>query len=176
MIDYTAFVDGLRMPLEGARLSVVKEAFAKINSEPGAECFTVAQAKTAFSYDEFDKWCEAIGCKCVDGEIVSWTQFCNFYEDISMTIFNDKEFVSLVSDSWTVADASRFFIHPKDVETLVAAIRHNLMKFGSSRNSEEYVLRNIFREFDIDNSGALSLNELKCILNKINLACDDRYL
>jgi len=93
-----------------------------------------------------------------------------------MTMFNDKEFVSLVSSSWTAGNTSKYFVHPKDVETIVAAIRHNLMKVGSSRNSEEFVLRNIFREFDTDKSGALSINELRNIMHKINLACDDRYL
>ena len=91
-------------------------------------------------------------------------------------MFNDREFIALVSDSWQMADQSRFLIHPKDVETLIAAMRHNLMKYGSSRYSEEYVLRNIFREFDTDNSGALSLNELRGIMHEINLACDDKFL
>lgn len=75
-----------------------------------------------------------------------------------------------------MADSARYMIHPKDVETLIAAIRHNLMKYGSSRNSEEYVLRSIFREFDVDNSGALSINELRGMLHKINLACNDKFL
>lgn len=92
-----------------------------------------------------------------------------------MTMFNDKEFIQLVSDSWTIS-SSQFLIHPKDVETLIAAMRHNLMKAGSARNNEEYVLRNIFREFDVDKSGALSINELRNMLFKLNLACDDRYL
>jgi hypothetical protein len=42
MIEYKKFVDGLRLPLEGRRLGIVKEAFCKINSEEGAQAFTMA--------------------------------------------------------------------------------------------------------------------------------------
>ena len=70
MIDYCAFINALRVPLDGPRLDCVKEAFAKINSEPGAQCFTIAQAKAAFSYEEFNNWCDAIECGQTDDEIV----------------------------------------------------------------------------------------------------------
>jgi len=176
LVCYRSMVNGLRLTLEGNRLNVVKEAFCCINGEPGAECFTIAQARVAFSYEEFEKWCEAIEVSCVDDEIVTWSQFSDFYADISMTIFDDAKFVHLVADSWSTGDSSHHLVNDKDVETLLAAMRHNLMKFGSSRHSEEFVLRDIFREFDADNSGALSLKELRNILLKINLNADDRYL
>ena len=53
MIDYDRFVCGLRLPLEGRRLGIVKEAFGKINSEEGAQAFTMAQAKACFKYENF---------------------------------------------------------------------------------------------------------------------------
>jgi len=57
LIDYTAFVNGLRVPLEDARCKIVEESFKKIVGDSGAQCFTVRQAREAFSYEEFDKWC-----------------------------------------------------------------------------------------------------------------------
>ena len=103
LVCYRSFVEGLRQPLEGNRRSVVSDAFKKINSEDGAECFTIAQAKAAFAYDDFEKWCQAIGVKNADDEIVTMKQFADFYADISMTMFKDTEFLKFVSDSWTVS-------------------------------------------------------------------------
>jgi len=60
MIDYEKFVCGLRLPLEGRRLGIVKEAFCKINSEAGAEAFTMAQAKACFKFENFEMWAEGI--------------------------------------------------------------------------------------------------------------------
>lgn len=53
MVDYEKFVCGLRLPLEGRRLGIVKEAFAIINPEAGAEALTMAQAKVVFKYENF---------------------------------------------------------------------------------------------------------------------------
>ena len=110
-----------------------------------------------------------------DDEIVSIEQFNDFYADISMTIYQDEEFVRLVSESWNV-DTTSFFVHPKDVETLVAAIRHNLMKYGSARHTEEFILRDLFRDFDRNGDGCLGLDELNQMLLKINLKTDPKYV
>ena len=176
LVDYKAFVNGLRLPLEGTRMAVVKEAFCKINCEPDATCFTVAQAKEAFSYDEFDKWCQAIEVPENDIEVVTWDMFSDFYADISMAMFDDQKFVELVAASWTVTDAEKFNVCQKDIETLVGAIRHNLMKYGSARHTEEFVLRELFREFDTARSGLMTLADLKNILFKINLASHDAIM
>lgn len=92
-----------------------------------------------------------------------------------MTIFKDTEFVRLVSDSWKV-DASSLFVNAKDVEALIGSIRHNLMKHGSARHTEEFILRDLFRDFDRNGDGSLGLDELSAMLLKINLRTDPKYL
>ena len=175
LINTRAFVNGLRLPLEGVREKAVKESFCKIVGDKEAECFTVKQAREAFAYQEFDKWCEAMQLPNSDDEIVTMEQFCEFYADISMTIFKDQEVVSLVSETWCV-DTSGYFVHPKEVETLIAAIRHNLMKHGSSRHSEEFILRDCFRELDRNGDGGLGIDELRALLMRINLRTEEKYL
>ena len=105
-IDYAACVKMMRLPLKERRLEIVREAFDTISGEPTAECITVAQAKQAFAYEEFDKWCEAMEVPLADGEIISWEQFCDFYADISLAVFDDARFIKLVEDSWKVAEPS----------------------------------------------------------------------
>ena len=51
LVDYASFVKSLRLPLEGRRAQITREAFCAINPEEGAECFTIAQAKAAFKYE-----------------------------------------------------------------------------------------------------------------------------
>lgn len=107
LIDYMAFVNGLRLPLKDRRLGIVKEAFCKINPEAGADCITVGQAKAAFAYEQFDKWCECLGAPADDeGHVISWDDFNTFYADVSMTVFDDKKFIALVENSWSVAEAA----------------------------------------------------------------------
>lgn len=92
-----------------------------------------------------------------------------------MTIYKDDEFVKLVAETWSV-DTSSLFVHSKDVEALVAAIRHNLMKYGNARHTEEFILRDLFRDFDRNGDGTLGLDELNQMLLKINLKTDQKYV
>jgi hypothetical protein len=176
LIDYEACVNMMRLPLKGRRLEIVQEAFAKINPEPEAQCITVAQAKATFAYEEFDKWCDAIEVAQVDGEIIQWPQFCDFYADISLAIFEDARFIKLVEESWRVQEAAFKQVSQKDLENLVTLIRQALLKFGTERHTEEFVLREVFRAFDTDSNGSLSELELREMLKKINLNVDERYL
>ena len=145
LVDYEAFVKMMRLPLKDRRLDITKEAFCKITGEPEAQCCTVAQAKEAFAYEEFDKWCAAIEVAHADGEIITWEQFCDFYADISLVIFDDNRFIKLVEDSWRVAEQPFKQVSQRDLETLMAQIRQALLKAGTERHTEEFVLREVFR-------------------------------
>lgn len=164
MVDYEAFVKMLRLPLKDRRLEIVREAFCKITQEPSAECFTVAQARDSFAYEEFPQWCQAIEVPEADGEIVTWEQFCEFYADISMAVFEESRFIKLVEDSWRVAEPAHKRVSPKELEALMYQIRLALLKTGTERHTEEFVLREVFRTFDRDNNGVLSPTELQAML------------
>jgi len=99
LIDYTAFVNALRIPLCGRRLDIVKQAYCQIGG--GSACCTVGQAKAAFAYEEFDKFCELMGVPGGDeAAAITWEAFAEFYADISMASFDDKAFIKLVENTW----------------------------------------------------------------------------
>jgi len=47
---------------------------------------------------------------------------------------------------------------------LVSAIRTNLLKAGTERHTEEFVLRELFREHDRNSNGTLSKDEMRAML------------
>ena len=93
-----------------------------------------------------------------------------------MAVFDDAKYVKLVEDTWGVTEPGVSKISQKEVEALVAAIRLNLMKYGSKTHTEEYVIRELFRQFDRDNNGTLTIVELKGMLGMINISVADPYL
>lgn len=82
----------------------------------------------------------------------------------------------MISKAWGVQESDCAAVNKYDMEHLVAAIRHSLLKSGSQRHTEEFVLRELFREFARDGDGAVTVAELRSMLNKLNLNADDRYL
>ena len=59
---------------------------------------------------------------------------------------------------------------------MVAAFRHSLLKLSTKGHHEEFVLRELFRTFDRDNNGELSLEVLKAMLEKVDITTSDEYL
>jgi|TARA_B110001450_G_scaffold189507_1_gene177666 Ca2+-binding EF-hand superfamily protein len=93
-----------------------------------------------------------------------------------MTVFDDDQFIGLVNSAWDVTEPAYKTVTQKDLETVLQAIRAGLLKAGTEKHTEEFILREIFREHDRNSNGSLSKTELGSLLNKINLKVDDKYL
>jgi Ca2+-binding EF-hand superfamily protein len=54
-------------------------------------------------------------------------------------------------------------------------IREKLRDYSKS-STDEYVLRGIFKEFDHNKSGNLTIDELTMMLAKLQISCDRKYI
>lgn len=117
-----------------------------------------------------------IGVACEDDATISCKQFMDFYADVSLAVFDDQQFINLVSDSWKIQEAAHLKVNQKDLEQLVAAFRHSLMKQSTKNHHEEFVLRELFRNFDRDSNGKLTITELRAMLEKLDITTSDPYL
>ena len=58
---------------------------------------------------------------------------------------------------------------------MTKTLRHKLLDF-SNQGTEEMVLKNVFREFDTNESGVLEADELQAMLVKLQISVDRRYI
>jgi len=93
-----------------------------------------------------------------------------------MKFFEESDFIKMIEDSWGVKEADHIAVTKEDLANLVGAIRHSLLKSGNERHTEEFILRELFREFARDGEGAVTVTELRAMLNKINLNAEDKFL
>lgn len=91
--------------------------------------------------------------------------FCEFYAEVSFHVFDDKKFLSYLEQSWAASELKQYDDLSKETETLVAAIRQNLIKKSNKNHSEEFVLREMFRKYDLNGNGVLSKDELALMLD-----------
>ena len=106
---------------------------------------------------------------------VSKQDFIDLYTDISMFTETTASFVPMIEHCWQICSDQHCGIEAKAVQHLVAVIRQKLMSM-SSRQSDEYVLRTVFNEFDVNKDGTLSVNELEQMLIKLQIRCDKTFL
>lgn len=170
LMNYGAWVADLRAPLEGRRAKIVAEAVKVAGN-------TVGQAKAAFKFDMFDQWCSAVGVDPSD-DANSFTsdQVTLLYTDVSMGVFDDNKFVKLVEDTWGLSEASHLSVDPKNVEALINALRLNLQKLSTRGHNDEFVLRDVFRKFDRNSDGVLTLAEFAAMFQTLGISADDAHL
>ena len=93
-----------------------------------------------------------------------------------MSIFDDSKFVKLVEDTWGLAEAKHLKVDPKNVEALVNAMRSSLQKFASKGHTDEFVLREIFRQFDRDSNGVLTSTEISGLFKTLGIGADEAHV
>ena len=93
-----------------------------------------------------------------------------------MAIFDDAQFLNLLQDTWGIKEAAHIGVNIKDVEHLVAAFRFNIQKQSNARHTEEFVLRELFRQYDRSNNGEVTQDIVKGMMAKLDITANDMYL
>jgi hypothetical protein len=118
LIDYTAFVQGLRIPLTGRRIEIIQDVWVRIAGDLSAETTTHEKAKEAFKYEDYAGFSDALGSK--EGETTFTKQaFMELQADFSMTIFDDDQYVGMVNSAWDVTEPAYKTVTQKDLETML---------------------------------------------------------
>lgn len=107
--------------------------------------------------------------------VITLDEFVDYYTDLSMSITSDDYFVQMMESVWCVGEDEELNVFKEQVEQLTSALRLKLRTMAN-QSSEEFVLRNIFKDFDVDQSGNLTINEFIGILNKLGISCDRKYI
>lgn len=92
-----------------------------------------------------------------------------------MGLPDDNYFVRMMESVWQICEDPQSTINREQIEFLTKTIRHKLLNF-SNNSTEELNLRNVFREFDTNNNGVLTADELTCMLARLEISVDRRYI
>ena len=101
-------------------------------------------------------------------------EFYSYYADVSMTFTKDEDFVHHIENVWSVAEDEESKVFIDQIKHLTASLRLKLRTMANG-TSEEYVLIGIFKDFDLNKSGALTFEEFNIMLIKLAIQVDRKY-
>jgi len=99
-----------------------------------------------------------------------------YYKDLSMTMVDDNYFVGMLEAIWGVSEDASTTVTKNEMEQMVRSIRHKLLDLSVGDRSDEYVLRQVFREFDTNKDGVLSAVEFDAMLRRIQIRVPAPYV
>ncbi len=92
-----------------------------------------------------------------------------------MTIPSDEYFVRMIEHTWGVSEDEQSAIFQDEVRKVISMLRQRLITL--SKNSyEEFTLRTIFKQFDFNQSGTITIDELAAMLAKLGIMVERKYI
>lgn len=107
---------------------------------------------------------------------VTKDEWIAYYTDLSMTMVDDAYFVGMVEAIWGCQEDLSTTVTKNEMEHMVKSIRHKLLDLSKGDRSDEYVLRQVFREFDTNKDGVLSEVEFDAMLQRIQIRVPAPYV
>jgi hypothetical protein len=92
-----------------------------------------------------------------------------------MSIPSDETFVKLVESTWQMAEDTQSATFQDKVKQLFGMTRQRLLVL-SNNCEEEFKLRQIFKSFDLNSSGNISIEELAGMLAKLGVQVEMKYI
>ena len=90
----------------------------------------------------------------------------NFYNDLSLNIPDDETFIRFISSQWGVPYVPFKKVKPEEVKSAIKLIRFKLIQ-RTEGTHEEFILKQLFNEFDVNKNNFLCLDELQKMLVKL---------
>ena len=107
--------------------------------------------------------------------VISNQEWTDYYTDLAMSTPNDEYFVKMMESVWCMAEDEQNSIFSDKVKQLVQLMRQRLMVI-SNNSQEEYTLRKMFKEFDVNGNGTISIDELAALLVKLGISVERQYI
>lgn len=92
-----------------------------------------------------------------------------------MSITDDTYFVRMMESVWNICEDESSTVTKNQVTDLIQALRHKLLDFSRGQQ-DEYVLRSLFKEFDVNGNGTLSVDELGALMSRLQISVERKYL
>ena len=107
--------------------------------------------------------------------VITKQEWTDYYTDLSMSLPSDDYFVQMMESVWQICEDETASVNQEQIKHLTKTMRAKLLDFSGGQ-TEEMVLRNTFREFDLNENGVLTADELQALLVRLQMSVDRKYL
>lgn len=107
-----------------------------------------------------------------DGKITK-EEFFDYYTDISMLLPSDEYFVRMMESTWQCPEQDADMQAKSTVRMLLKEVRNRVLDL--SKNDPK-LLRKIHSDFDLNQSGSLTIDEIIKMIAKLKISVERRYV
>ncbi len=186
-ISYEEFLSGLREELSERRRAMVMKAFAMLDKDNSGQ-ITVSDIAAIYDVSRNPEFLEGRATKeqilanflnQFDGArgnndgVVTVAEFVDYYTDVSMSTPSDEYFVQMMESTWQVPEQEETQVVRQTVTHLLSEVKSRV--FELARRDPAF-LRKIFNDFDLNQSGHLTIDEVTNLIAKLKISVERKYV
>ena len=188
-INFSEFMNGLKDELTGRRLNMVKKAFSILDTDPtGKPGISVSDIMNIYDVSmnpdflEGRKTKEQIladflnnfdGVRGNNDGHVTWEEWYDYYQDISMSTPSEEYFVRMMESSWQICEDEDTEVAKATVKHLHTEVRARVLQLCKDDTS---LLRKIFDDFDLNGTESLTIDEMTNLIAKLKISVERKYI
>lgn len=180
-VDFNEFLGALRGDLNDRRRGIVEKVFKALDVDGSGYLTTEdmrahfnakghpeVQAGRATEEDVLRSYVNALEGERKDNR-VSLEEFTAYYEDISASVPDDDFFVNLVANCWGVSESAVNAADVAKVRRYEELLREKVRQTCKSTESPKTRLARVFKFFDTDGTGSVTIDEMTNALQQLGL-------
>lgn len=186
-ISYEEFINGLRDPLTERRLKITEKAFCLLDKSGDG----VITASDICNVYDVSKNPDLINNRLTKQQIlenflnqfdgqrgnndgrITFAEWMDYYTDLSQSIASDEFYVRMMESTWQ-------FMENDDpaVKQIVTKLAQDLKKIVQkhSKGGDPAIVTKIFRDFDLNQNNALTIDEVTGMLAKLQISVERKYV
>ena len=109
-----------------------------------------------------------------DGKITK-QEFLDYYTDLAVSCPTEQYFCVMMEQTWGIAEDSSSMDFQTTLKQIVSLLRQRLITLSNGQQ-EEFKLKQIFDEFDVNGNGIVTMDEMAAMLAALGISVERRYL
>jgi len=186
-IGYEEFLNGLRDELNQRRQNMVLKAFAMMDKD-GSGKISVADITGIYDVSRNPDFIEKRltrdqilanflnqfdGARGNNDGKVTLDEFMDYYRDLSMSLPSDEYFVQMMESTWQVPEEEN---NQQTQQTVSHLLREVAGRIWQLARRDPNLLRKIFNDFDLNQSGGLTIDEVTNLIAKLQISVERKYV
>lgn len=185
-IAYEEFLRGLREEMTSRRHKMVQKIFAMLDRDGSgviqlADIVQIYDVSMNNDFIQGKKSKEQILTEFLSGfegargnkdGVITKDEFFDYYTDLSMSIPSDEYFVRMLESAWQCPEEEDQ-TSQMAVSMLISEVRKRVLEL--SKNDPK-LLKKIHSDFDLNQSGALTIDEVTNMIAKMKISVERKYV
>lgn len=105
--------------------------------------------------------------------VITRDEFFDYYTDLAMSVPSDEYFIRMLESAWQCPEEDADAAGQASIRMLIEEVRKRVLELAKG---DPKLVRKIHNDFDLNQSGALTIDEVTNMIAKLKISVERKYV